>query len=155
MDPILRLPREDEEEEFLRAHRATSPEVPSFLHYHVEGMPFRRYLEVLREQVLQYPLDGVHLLFNRGWPFGPASRLATTGPTTPGMVGMKYDKCGAMAVLGTMVAAAKLDLQLPLVGILAASEPLDDLIDMAEINFGHALRRLGYSFELPILLSPT
>lgn len=42
--------------------------------------------------------------------------------TTQGMVGMKYDKCGAMAVVGTMVAAAKLNLQLPLVGILAASE---------------------------------
>jgi leucyl aminopeptidase len=42
--------------------------------------------------------------------------------TTPGMVGMKYDKCGAMAVLGTMVAAVKLKLQTPLVGILAASE---------------------------------
>jgi len=46
----LRRPREDEEEEFLRAHRATSPDVPSFLHYYVEGMPFRRYLEVLAEQ---------------------------------------------------------------------------------------------------------
>ena len=42
--------------------------------------------------------------------------------TTLGMVGMKYDKCGAMAVLGTMVAAVKLKLQTPLVGILAASE---------------------------------
>ncbi len=41
---------------------------------------------------------------------------------TMGMVGMKYDKCGAMAVLGTMVAAAKLKLQTPLVGLLAASE---------------------------------
>lgn len=47
---ILRTPREDEEEEFLRAHRATSPEVPHFLHYYEEGMPFRRYLEVLAEQ---------------------------------------------------------------------------------------------------------
>jgi len=46
----LRLPREDEEEEFLRAHRATSPEVPSFIHYYEEGMPFRRYLEVLADQ---------------------------------------------------------------------------------------------------------
>ena len=46
----LRRPREDEEEEFRRAHRATSPDVPSFLHYYVEGMPFRRYLEVLEEQ---------------------------------------------------------------------------------------------------------
>lgn len=46
----LRLPVEAEEEEFLRAHRATSPEVPSFLHYYEEGMPFRRYLERLVEQ---------------------------------------------------------------------------------------------------------
>lgn len=49
-DLILRLPREDEEEEFLRAHRATSPDVPSFLHNYTEGMSFQRYLEVLAEQ---------------------------------------------------------------------------------------------------------
>jgi len=49
-DLTLRLPREDEQEEFLRAHRATSPEVPYFLHFYKEGMPFSRYLEVLREQ---------------------------------------------------------------------------------------------------------
>ncbi len=42
--------------------------------------------------------------------------------TTLGMVGMKYDKCGAMAVIGTLVAAAKLKLQTPIVGVLAASE---------------------------------
>jgi len=46
----LRLPSEDEEEELLRAHRATSPEVPTFLHYYKEGMPFTRYLGVLEEQ---------------------------------------------------------------------------------------------------------
>jgi predicted acetyltransferase len=46
----LRRPTEEEEEEFLRAHRATSPEVPSFLHYYKDGLPFRRYLEVLAEQ---------------------------------------------------------------------------------------------------------
>ena len=49
-DLTLRRPMEDEEEEFLRAHRSTSPEVPSFLHYYEEGMPFRRYLAVLAEQ---------------------------------------------------------------------------------------------------------
>ena len=49
-DLTLRRPREDEEEEFLRAHRATSPEVPSFLQYYEDGMPFRRYLDVLAEQ---------------------------------------------------------------------------------------------------------
>jgi predicted acetyltransferase len=31
----------------LAAHRATSPEYPSFLHFHDERMPFRRYLDVL------------------------------------------------------------------------------------------------------------
>jgi predicted acetyltransferase len=46
----LRFPTEDEEQELLRAHRATSPDVPYFLHYYEEGMPFRRYLEVLAEQ---------------------------------------------------------------------------------------------------------
>jgi predicted acetyltransferase len=46
----LRWPREDEEAEFLRAHRATSPDVPTFLHYYAEGMPLGRYLEVLAEQ---------------------------------------------------------------------------------------------------------
>ena len=49
-DLTLRRPREDEEEEFLRAHHATSPEVPTFLHYYEDGMPFRGYLEVLAEQ---------------------------------------------------------------------------------------------------------
>jgi len=47
---ILRLPRVDEEQEFLRAHRATSPEVPTFLHYYEEEIPFARYLQVLEER---------------------------------------------------------------------------------------------------------
>jgi predicted acetyltransferase len=45
----LRLPREDEDQEFLRAHQATTPDVPSFLHYYEEGMPLARYLEILRQ----------------------------------------------------------------------------------------------------------
>lgn len=49
-DLTLRRPTADEEEEVLRAHRATSAEVPSFLHSYTEGMAFRRYLEVLAEQ---------------------------------------------------------------------------------------------------------
>lgn len=48
-DLSLRLPREDEEAEFLRAHRATTPDVPSFLHSYREGMTFREYLTVLAE----------------------------------------------------------------------------------------------------------
>jgi predicted acetyltransferase len=47
---VLRLPTECEEEEFLRAYRSTTPEVPHFLHYYEQGMPFSRYLEVLAEQ---------------------------------------------------------------------------------------------------------
>ena len=46
---VLRRPRLDEENEFMRAHRATSPDVPYFLHYYEEGMSFRRYIEVLEE----------------------------------------------------------------------------------------------------------
>jgi predicted acetyltransferase len=47
---ILRLPALEEEQEFLRAHRATTPEVPNFLHYFEEGMPLSRYLEVLAQR---------------------------------------------------------------------------------------------------------
>jgi len=47
---VLRRPRQDEEDEFLRAHRATTPEVPSFLHFYEEDMPFARYLDLLAEQ---------------------------------------------------------------------------------------------------------
>ena len=50
MDLILRVPDHSEEAEFLRAHRATSPSVPNFLHDYEEGMPFRRYLEILAER---------------------------------------------------------------------------------------------------------
>ena len=50
MDIVLRVPTEAEEAELLRAHRATSPDVPNFLHHDVQDMPFRRYLDVLAEQ---------------------------------------------------------------------------------------------------------
>lgn len=42
--------------------------------------------------------------------------------TTDGMVGMKHDKCGAMAVLGVIVAAARLKISTPVVAVLAAAE---------------------------------
>lgn len=38
------------------------------------------------------------------------------------MVEMKYDKCGGMAVIGAMVAAARLKLKVNLVGIIGAAE---------------------------------
>ena len=56
----LRSPRENEEKEFMRAHSATSPEVPSFLHFYTDGMPFRRYLEVLAEQDHGINLPSAH-----------------------------------------------------------------------------------------------
>jgi len=49
-DLTLRLPSDDEEHEFLHAHRATSPEVPYFLHHYDEGMPFQSYLQLLAAQ---------------------------------------------------------------------------------------------------------
>ena len=42
--------------------------------------------------------------------------------STDGMVGMKYDKCGALAVLGAIVAAARLKIKTPVVAVLAAAE---------------------------------
>ena len=42
--------------------------------------------------------------------------------STDGMVGMKHDKCGAMAVLGAIVAAARLKINTPVVAVLAAAE---------------------------------
>jgi predicted acetyltransferase len=45
----LRLPRTNEEPEFLRAHRATTPEVPTFLHSYEAGMPLARYLQLLEQ----------------------------------------------------------------------------------------------------------
>ncbi len=38
------------------------------------------------------------------------------------MVGMKYDKCGAMAVLGTLRAAAALKYETPIIGVICAAE---------------------------------
>jgi len=39
-----------------------------------------------------------------------------------GIVGMKYDKCGGMAVLGVMQAVAKLKPKIPVIGIVPAAE---------------------------------
>lgn len=81
-DLILRRPREGEEGELLRAHRATSPGYPTFLHYYEEEMDFRRYLEVLEERA-----RGVNL---------PPSHVPTTflfafaGPRIVGRVSIRH-----------------------------------------------------------------
>lgn len=41
---------------------------------------------------------------------------------TTNIVGMKYDKCGGINVLATMLAAAALKVETPLVGVIAAAE---------------------------------
>jgi predicted acetyltransferase len=46
---VLRVPRFDEEEEFLRAYHATTPEVPYFTWYQ-PGTEFAHYLQRLAEQ---------------------------------------------------------------------------------------------------------
>jgi predicted acetyltransferase len=57
----LRLPRTDEEQEFLRAHRATTPDVPYFLHYYYEGMLFSDYLELLEQHARGQHLPSNHV----------------------------------------------------------------------------------------------
>lgn len=42
--------------------------------------------------------------------------------STDGIQGMKYDKCGGIAVLATLFAAARLKLAMPLIGIIASAE---------------------------------
>ncbi len=56
---------------------------------------------------------------------GKALTMDTGGyslKTTEGIVGMKYDKSGGMAVIATLSAAARLGLKTPVVGVIAAAE---------------------------------
>jgi leucyl aminopeptidase len=56
---------------------------------------------------------------------GKALTMDTGGyslKSTEGIVGMKYDKSGGMAVIGTMMAVARLGLKTPVVGVIAAAE---------------------------------
>ena len=79
---VLRRPRQDEEDEFIRAHRATTPEVPNFLHYYQEGMSFSRYLEALREQERGVNLPPNHV---------PSTFLfAFKGPRIVGRVSIRH-----------------------------------------------------------------
>ena len=73
----LRLPREDEEAELLRAAAASN--APQFLHYYEEGMSLARYLEVLQAQVRGEGLPPNHVpttflfAFDEGRVVGRAS----------------------------------------------------------------------------------
>jgi predicted acetyltransferase len=78
----LRLPTEDEEAEFLSAHRATSPHVPFFLLDYSDGMSFRDYLRMLVDHQ-----RGVNLAPNRV----PSTFLfAFVGPRLVGRVSIRH-----------------------------------------------------------------
>jgi predicted acetyltransferase len=49
LDLELRLPRLDEEAEFLRADEATTPTSPTFLHFYNKKMPFPQYVARLAD----------------------------------------------------------------------------------------------------------
>jgi len=56
---------------------------------------------------------------------GKALTMDTGGyslKSTEGIVGMKYDKSGGMAVIGAMMAVARLGLRTPVIGVIAAAE---------------------------------
>lgn len=56
---------------------------------------------------------------------GKALTMDTGGyslKSTEGIVSMKYDKSGGMAVIGALMAAARLQLKTPVVGVIAAAE---------------------------------
>ena len=79
----LRLPRQDEEHEFLRAHRATTPEAPNFLHYYEEGMPLARYVTVLEQRARGENLPADHV---------PSTFLfAFDGPRIVGRVSIRHE----------------------------------------------------------------
>lgn len=75
--------------------------------------------------VLEYPGSGKAA---KGKPVvlvGKAVTFDTGGYSLKdkdGIVGMKYDKCGAMAVIGAIKAAAALKIKRPVVGVIAAAE---------------------------------
>ena len=79
---VLRLPDETEQGELLRAHHATTPEVPFFLHYYKEGMTLRQYLDVLAEQERGDNLPSNHV---------PSTFLfAFVGPRIVGRVSIRH-----------------------------------------------------------------
>ena len=76
----------------LRAHRATTPEVPTFLHHYQEGMSFGRYLEVLDEQQRGVDLASDHV---------PATFLfAFVGERIVGRVTIRHTLNEALARVG-------------------------------------------------------
>jgi leucyl aminopeptidase len=75
--------------------------------------------------VVEYPGHGVGVGTPPVVVVGKAITFDTGGyslKNTKGIVGMKFDKCGGMAVLGIMDAVVALNLPVPVIGIVAAAE---------------------------------
>ena len=83
MELVLRLPRLDEEEEFLRAHRTTSPGVPNFLHHYDDGMAFGQFLEVLAAHARGEELPAGHVASTFLFGF--------SGPRIVGRVSIRHE----------------------------------------------------------------
>jgi predicted acetyltransferase len=89
---MLRWPTLDEEDEFLRAHRATTPESPTFLHGYQEGMSLARYLETLAERERGVNLPPNHV---------PSTFLfAFKGPRIVGRVTIRHALNDTLARVG-------------------------------------------------------
>ena len=79
---ILRRLEEDDEAEFHRAYRATSTDPSSFPLWYIEGMPFHRYIQVLKDQEA-----GINLQSG----FVPSTILfAFVGPRIVGRVAIRH-----------------------------------------------------------------
>lgn len=75
--------------------------------------------------ILEYPGRGAKVGTAPVVVVGKAITFDTGGYSlkdTTSIVGMKYDKCGGAAVLGIMSAVAELELETPVVGMVAAAE---------------------------------
>jgi leucyl aminopeptidase len=75
--------------------------------------------------IIEYPGHGDGVGKRPVVVIGKAITFDTGGyslKSVKGIVGMKFDKCGGMAVLGIMQAAAALKLETPVIGIIAAAE---------------------------------
>lgn len=88
----LRLPREDEEEEFLYAHQITTPECPYYLHFYSEDLTLRDYLAVLanRKRGVNIPLGGVASTF----------LFAFVGPRIVGRVSIRHQLSESLERVG-------------------------------------------------------
>lgn len=75
--------------------------------------------------ILEYPGSGEKTSSAPVVVVGKAITFDTGGYSlkdTTNIVGMKYDKCGGAAVLGIMSAVADLEIEIPVVGMIAAAE---------------------------------